>query len=137
MTENELSSKFNERRTLVSQMDQKQQQRLEKLKQTRLSEETRIQDRQNQEREQNIKMQEDALTKKAEFNMSAPRPKNAPTPTMPTRAEIESEARSLNQQAETKELQDHSHSFDLVEKRLIEKALQRQVEYQKPAPERT
>jgi len=136
MPENELQGKFNERRMLVAQMDQDQQKRLEKLEKTRADEEARIRERQDQERADYIKAQEDALTKKAKLDMSAPRPKDAPTPKMPTRAEIEEEARKYVQQAETREIEDHRHSFHLAEKRLIEKALNRQVEYQKQSPER-
>lgn len=136
MPENTLRSKFNERRTLVAQMNEEQQKRLEKLDQTRQAEETRIRERQDQEREERTKEQEDALTKKYELDISAPRPEHVPTPKMPTRAEIEEEARGLIHQSEAQELDQHRHEFDLAEKRLIEKALNREVEYQKQSPER-
>lgn len=136
MPENELQGKFNDQRTLAAQMDQEQQKRLEKLKETRQAEETRILERQVQERDERMKEQEDALTKKYELNISAPRPEHVPTPRMPIRAEIEEQAHSLIQQRETQELDQHRHEFDLAEKRLIEKALNRQVEYQKQSPER-
>lgn len=136
MPESTLQGKFNERGTLIAQMNEEQQKRLEKLDQRRQAEETRIRERQDQERDDRIKEQEDALTKKYELDISAPRPVHVPTPKMPTRAEIEEEARGLIQQSETHELDQHRHEFDLAEKRLIEKALNRQVEYQKQSPER-
>jgi len=131
MTGDPTKGKFNEQRTFVAQMPEAEQRKLKRVQTERAKEEQRIRERQDKTRDERIEKREAELTKKAEHDMQGPRPDNVPPPKMPTRDQIKKQAVELVREADKKELSTHDKAFDLAEKKLIEKALQRDAVYQK------
>lgn len=129
MTDTPLRGKFNEQKVFVSQMRELDQKRLQTLQNERQKEEKRILERQEKTRDDHIKLREEQLTKKAKLDMNMPRPPWAPKPTMPTRDQIRETALQMVRDGDKKELARHNKGYDLAEKKLIEKSLQREAIY--------